>query len=132
VAAAASGIPSTALAVQRRELGIYTDHALTAASALLGAESWPKAPRWVAGAAVHAAVSLWWTAVLGAVLPRRRPVVNGAVAGFAIAALDLGVVGRRIPAVRALSPGPQIADHIAFGVVAALGLRYGARRITLH
>ena len=35
-------------------------------------------------------------------------------AGLAIAALDLGVVGRRFPAIRALPLAPQIADHIAY------------------
>ena len=33
------------------------------------------------------------------------------------AALDLGVVARRYPAIRALPQGPQWADHLLFGAV---------------
>jgi hypothetical protein len=41
----------------------------------------------------------------------------GAVAGAAIAALDLGVVGRRVPAIAELPSAPQVADHVVFGAV---------------
>ena len=37
-------------------------------------------------------------------------------AGLGIAALDLGVIGRRIPAIRALPQKRQWADHIAYGL----------------
>jgi hypothetical protein len=40
------------------------------------------------------------------------------VAGLAIAALDLGLVGRHRPLIRALPLLPQVADHVAFGAVA--------------
>ena len=43
----------------------------------------------------------------------------GALAGLAIAALDLGLVGRRFPRIRALPLVPQLADHAAFGAIAA-------------
>jgi hypothetical protein len=43
----------------------------------------------------------------------------GALAGLAVAALDLGVAGRRFPRVRALPLVPQLADHALFGAVAA-------------
>jgi hypothetical protein len=49
-------------------------------------------------------------------------VTEGLVAGAAIAALDLGVVGRRFPDIDALDAGPQVLDHLAFGVVAAVVL----------
>ena len=52
-------------------------------------------------------------------LPRRRTVLAGAAAGAVIAALDLGVVGRRLPAVRALDWRPQALDHVAYGAVVA-------------
>ena len=45
--------------------------------------------------------------------------VSGAMAGAGIAALDLGVIGRHIPRIRALPQLPQVADHICFGMVAA-------------
>jgi hypothetical protein len=38
-------------------------------------------------------------------------------AGAAIAALDLGLVARRFPAIRALPQAPQWADHLMFGAV---------------
>jgi hypothetical protein len=60
--------------------------------------------------------------VLAALLPRKRPIVEGAIAGVTIAAIDLGAVGRRYPLIRALDPLPQVADHIAFGIVVALVL----------
>lgn len=76
----------------------------------------------VAGLAVHTGISAVWGCVLAAVLPRNNPVAWGALAGAAIAALDLGVIGRRFPRIRALPPGPQIADHIAFGIIVAVSL----------
>ena len=70
------------------------------------------------GGAAHFAISAGWGVVLAHALPRGREVGIGALAGLAIAALDLGIVGRRIDAVRALPLLPQIADHVAFGAVA--------------
>jgi len=35
-----------------------------------------------------------------------------------VAALDLGVIGKRFPRVRALPLVPQLADHAAFGAIA--------------
>jgi hypothetical protein len=39
----------------------------------------------------------------------------------AIAALDLGFIGRRLPAIRWLAIAPQVADHLAFGMVVGWG-----------
>jgi hypothetical protein len=66
---------------------------------------------------VHLGVSLAWTLVLDRAGVRTAR--GGAVAGLAIAALDLGVLGRRLPRLRALPLGPQVADHAAFGAIAA-------------
>ena len=49
-----------------------------------------------------------------------RGVRRGALAGLAIAALDLGLVGRRFPRIAALPLLPQLADHAAFGAIAGL------------
>jgi uncharacterized protein YndB with AHSA1/START domain len=119
VAGAFSGVPSTvhALATGRDPLA-----ATRAAGALLGR------PTVTRGVAAHIALSLGWVVVLAAILPRRNTVVTGAVAGAAIAALDLGLVGRRLPAIRALPTAPQVADHIAFGALAAATLDRRARR----
>jgi hypothetical protein len=80
------------------------------------------APPWLlvaAAAPVHLALSFFWAAVLERTLPVRHRAAWGAVGGLAIAALDLGVVGRRFPAVRRLPVVPQLADHALFG--AAVG-----------
>ena len=78
---------------------------------------------------MHAALSVGWAEVLAAVLPRRRTAVWGALAGLGIAALDLGLIGRRFPRVRALPQLPQVADHVAYGatVGAVLALRRARR-----
>jgi hypothetical protein len=79
-----------------------------------------------AGALVHGVISLFWAAVLAAVLPRRAEPAWGLAGALTIAALDLAVIGRRIPAIRALPQGRQWADHAAYGLTVGLVLR--ARR----
>jgi hypothetical protein len=79
-----------------------------------------------AGTLVHLALSLGWAAIVAAVIPRRHEPITGLAAGIAIAALDLGLIGRRIPAIRALPQGRQWADHAAYGLTVGLVLR--ARR----
>jgi hypothetical protein len=81
-----------------------------------------------AGALLHVAISLGWAAVLSRLLPRRRRVVEGLLAGAVIAALDLGTIGRRIPQIRALPQGPQWADHLAYGVTVSTVLDHRGRR----
>src|SRR5205823_14036242 len=78
-------------------------------------------PLLAAAVPAHLAVSLGWAFVL----PRRAGVVGGALAGLAIAALDLGVLARWFPRVRALPLGPQVADHVVYGAVAGWALRSG-------
>lgn len=105
-----SGVPSTVWARQPVE-------AVRAAGTLLGRPSIPR------GVLAHVAISAWWGVVLAWLLPRRPSVMAGATAGLAIAALDLGIIGRRFPRIRALRRGPQIADHVAYGVTVAWSLR---------
>lgn len=115
VAGLVSGLPSTVLVGQPVE-------ATRAAGTLLGAPTLPR------GALAHAALSLGWATVLARVLPRRPARWHGALAGLAIAGLDLGVVGRRLPRIRALPVLPQVADHVAFGIAVAWVLRRTADR----
>jgi hypothetical protein len=115
VAALVSGAPSTlwALASGRDPL----EATLAAGSVLLPHETGRR--RLLAAAVpVHAGLSLGWGVLLARLLPKRRTVTAGAVAGVCIAALDLGVVGRLFPRVRALPLLPQVADHALFGVTA--------------
>ena len=117
VAGIVSGAPSTvhALVTGRSPL-----ESVAAAGPLVAPGASSPAGLAVRGVMAHAALSLGWGALLGVALPRRAPVVGGAVAGLVIAAIDLGVVARRYPRIRALSAGPQVADHVAFGAVVGL------------
>jgi hypothetical protein len=106
-AAVFSGAPSTVWALAARQDVLESTRA---AGTLLGKATV------VRGALAHTAISAFW----GAVIQRTtRTRLQGAAAGLAIAALDLGVIGRRYPAVRALPALPQVADHVAFGVIAS-------------
>jgi hypothetical protein len=97
-----------------------------AAGHLLLPHSTRRRPLLASAAAAHVALSVSWTGVL-ARLPSGT--VTGAVAGAAIAALDLGTArvigGPRFGPTAALPVLPQLADHLAFGAIAgwALGQR---------
>ena len=120
VAAAVSGIPSTTWSLVRG--GDVLEAARAAGMLLLPGER--RTGRLLAAAVpVHLALSVGWAVVLRAVLPERREPLYGALAGLAIAALDLGVVGRRIPAIRDLEQLPQWLDHAAYGFTVGLVLR---------
>ncbi len=107
-AAVLSGAPSTLHAVVA---GRPFWQSTRAAGSLLG-----RATIW-RGLVAHTVLSLGWAVVLAAVLPARRRVAWGTVAGGAIAAADLGLVGRRYPAIAALPTLPHVADHLALGAV---------------
>jgi hypothetical protein len=126
VAAVLSGAPST---VHALATGRSPFDAVEAAGTLLLPDDAPPSARAAAGLIAHGAISLGWGVVLAAVLPRRRTVVWGALAGLAIAGLDLGVLGRPWPRIGALPTAPQVADHVAFGaLVGAVVSRAGRRR----
>jgi hypothetical protein len=119
-AAVLSGAPSTlhALATGRDPL-----EATKAVGSILLPGERRTVPLVAAAVPVHLALSLGWALVLDRV--RVRGPVRGAAAGLAIAALDLGVAGRRLPRVRALPLAPQLLDHAAFGAI--VGARLGRR-----
>jgi hypothetical protein len=101
---------------------------LAAGSMLLPGET--RRGRLVAAAIpVHLTVSLSWAVLLAQALPPRRRVEAGAAVGLAIAALDLGVVGRRFPRVRALPTLPQLADHAVYGATVGAVLDQRRRAI---
>jgi hypothetical protein len=112
-AAALSGIPSTvhALATGRDPF----EAARAAGTILLPRET--RQDRLLAAALpVHVGISLAWTVALDRA--GVRGALRGAIAGLAIAALDLGLASRRFPKVRQLPLGPQLADHAVFGAIA--------------
>jgi hypothetical protein len=123
VASALSGVPSTLHALLR---GIDPlEASLAAGTLLLPGEQRPS--RLLPAALVaHGALSLGWALVLAAALPRRRTVAWAVAGGLVIAALDLGVVGRRFPRIRALALLPQVLDHVAYG--ATVGCVLSRRR----
>ena len=118
-AALLSGLPST---IHALVLGRDPLEATVAAGSILLPKEQRRARLLIAAVPVHLLLSVAWAVVLAAVLPRRRPLVEGTAAGLAIAAIDLGVVGRLFPRIRALQPLPQVADHIAFGIITAAAL----------
>jgi hypothetical protein len=122
-AALVSGVPSTAHALVTGRSPL--DGALAAGTLLLPHER-RRAPLLLAAVPVHLALSMGWAFVLAIVLPRRLTTGFGALAGLGIAALDLGVVGRRLARIRALPQAPQVADHLAYG--AAVGAVLSIRR----
>ncbi|MFD4672717.1 hypothetical protein ACFWNN_23530 [Lentzea sp. NPDC058450] len=104
-----SGVPSIVHAVMTRDDLL---RATRAAGSLVGGGA-------RAGIVVHLAVSAFWAVVLARL--RVRGVAGGAVAGLAIAWLDLEVVGRHNALIRALPRVPQWLDHVVFGVLVAGG-----------
>ena len=119
-AAVVSGAPSTlyALATGRDPL-----EATVAAGSLLLPRERRRGRLILAAAPVHGAISLGWALVLARILRARPSVVAGMGAGLAIALVDLGVLGRRFPRIRALPGPPQVADHLAYGATVAAVLR---------
>jgi hypothetical protein len=124
IAAVLSGLPSTAVALARGE--DVLEGARAAGTLLLPRET-RALPLLAAAVPVHLALSLGWAVVLERALPRGRERLGGLAGGLAIAALDLGVIGRRLPAIRALPQPRQWADHAAYGL--AVGTVLAARRI---
>jgi hypothetical protein len=122
-AAVVSGVPSTAIALARREDPL---EGARAAGALLLARETRTLPLLVAATGVHLALSLGWAAVLERAIPPGRELSGGLAGGLAIAALDLEVIGRRLPRIRALPQPRQWADHAAYGL--AVGAVLARRR----
>lgn len=98
-----SGLPSTVFAAAT---GHSILEAVRAAGTLIPGRR--HRPGVIAGCAAHGLITLFWTGWIAAAA-RRRPLAarDGAAAGLAIAVLDLGIIGRRYPAIRALPAIPQ-------------------------
>lgn len=120
MAAAVSGAPSTAYAIARGDDPLQ---ATVAAGSLLLPRETRRTRLLAAALPVHLALSLAWALVLARALPARAGAVHGAVAGLAIAGVDLGLVGRRFPRIRSLPLAPQLADHALYGASVAVVLR---------
>jgi hypothetical protein len=118
-AAVLSGGPSTAVALVR---GDDVLEGARAAGALLLPRERRTLPLLAAAVPVHLTLSLGWALALERVLPPGREPLAGLAGGLAIAALDLGLIGRRLPAIRALPQPRQWADHAAYGLAVGVVL----------
>ena len=121
-AAVLSGAPSTVYAVAA---GRDPLEATKAAGSILLPRERRTLPLLAAAVPVHVVLSLGWAVVLERSAVRGPG--GGAVAGIVIAALDLGVVGRRYPRLRNLPLVPQVADHVAYGVIVGVVLARRSR-----
>jgi hypothetical protein len=82
-----------------------------------------------AAAVVHPAISLFWTAVFGCLLPRTRVLPWAVLGAAAVALLDLRVIAPLLFAeVAALPFWPQVADHLAWGALLGGTLQWRLRR----
>jgi hypothetical protein len=126
VATLLSGLPSTVYAYVT---GGDVMAASRAAAAMVGRAEGLPSQVFVAAAAVHAAVSLFWAVVLAMLLPRRGTVLCALLASAGIALLDLRVIAPAwFPAVAALPIAPQLADHLMWGLCIGMTLDLRRRR----
>ena len=117
--AGAVGAPSTLDALVRH---LDPLESIAAAGSLLLPDEYRRQRLLLAASFVHGMLSLGWGIALSATLPPKRTALWGALAGSLIAAFDLGLVGRGNPRIRSLPIAPQVADHLAFGVITGLAL----------
>lgn len=115
IAGVVSGAPSTlhAFATGRDPLA-----ATVAAGSIALPDEDDRATLVAAAVPVHMGLSLAWGVVLATILPRRATATWGALAGAAIAAVDLGAARACFPRVSALPQAAQVADHVCYGAVA--------------
>ncbi len=110
-----SGIPSTVHALL---VGTDPLEATKAAGLMILPAPSPLTHLVAAAAVVHGAVSTFWAALFGAMLPRRRVLAWAVVGSAAVALLDLKIIAPLwFPSVAALSFWPQFADHLAWGAL---------------
>lgn len=120
-----SGLPSTLYAWAT---GADLLEATRAAGAMLAPGASDTVTLVAAAAVVHPAVSLFWTLVFAALLPRRHLLLWALLGAAAVAWLDLRVIAPRLfPAVAALPFWPQFADHLMWGALLGGTLQLRAR-----
>jgi hypothetical protein len=120
VAAVLSGAPSTLDAFRRhRDLPSVVGYVRDATCAV-GTLVPPGRPGLLRGSLVHLGISVLCGEALARVLPQTHSVGWGAAAGLTIGVINVGIIGRQFPSIKAFPLAPQLADNLAFGVVFAL------------
>jgi hypothetical protein len=119
VAAALSGAPSTLEAFRRRQDFRSVMSYVWDATCAVGTLVPPGRPGFSRGALLHVAISVLCGEGLARTVPDSHPVIWGAGAGLAIGVINVGVIGRRFPAIAELPLAPQLADNVAFGALFA-------------
>jgi hypothetical protein len=129
LAATLSGVPSTLHAfIEGRSLrsaAAYVYDATCAAGTLVP----PGRRGFGRGITAHLVISVLCGEALARTLPRDHSPEWGAAAGLLIGVVNVGVIGRTFPAIRALPLGPQLADNMMFGTVFAMTLDRQRRRL---
>jgi hypothetical protein len=117
VAAALSGAPSTLEAFRRqrdfRSVVAYLRDATCAVGTLVP----PGRPGFIRGALLHVGISVLCGEGLARTVPESHSVIWGVGAGLVIGVINVGVIGRRFPAIAALPLVPQLADNVAFAAL---------------
>jgi hypothetical protein len=108
VASVLGGVPSTALALVRARgnvgrAGLDVLASIRAIGVLLP----PGHPGLARGAAAHGAVSVLMGELLALMLPRRHSPAWAAGAGLFMGVVNVGLIGRRFPSIRALPLLPR-------------------------
>jgi hypothetical protein len=119
VAAALSGAPSTLEAFRRqRDLRSVVAY-LWDATCAVGTLVPPGRPGFIRGALLHVGISVLCGEGLARTMPESHSVIWGAGTGLVIGVINVGVIGRRFPAIAALPLVPQLADNVAFAALFA-------------
>lgn len=117
-AAVLSGTPSTLIALSRGEDILASTEAVGAVLVRNPHRGWARV---AVGGVAHVLISLFWARVLHRALRKNiepaGAIAAGAACGAGIALLDLGLIARFLPPIRALPASPLLADHIAFGAI---------------
>jgi hypothetical protein len=120
-----SGAPSTLHALAT---GADAMEATRAAGQMLLPHVTDTLTLFAAAAVVHSSVSLFWTLVFAALLPRRHVALWAVAGSAAVALLDLRVIAPALfPSVAALPFWPQFADHLAWGALLGGTLQWRQR-----
>lgn len=131
-AALLSGAPSALISLRRHRALDAAVGDLVAATRAAGTLLPPGRAGLARGAAAHFLISGGCGELLARVLPRRHSSLWGAGAGLALGLVNVGLVGRRYPQIRALPLLPQLADNVAFGLIFALVADRQPRGAAVH